>query len=507
MSIVSVALILAALALQPVSQVAASATDGTIDSTNRYAWSENAGWIDFGSTLGDVRITDSALSGYAWGETIGWISLNCSNTNSCATVDYKVTNNGEGTLGGYAWSENVGWIDFDPTNGGVTISSAGVFSGYAWGELVGWIVFNCSNESSCATVDYKVLTDWRPQSSSERASGHGGGSNRVRLNRLRSGGGGGPVAATEPATQTVFVPDYTGLITGHIRSEEDYGERPPPDSRRIAQVRQAIVEHFAQQLAQAEELEQVSEVVRDAWEASDEHPPSDAVRHLARAERKVAERKSDRMTSTTKIAERRGLLVSLVDNTPILYTDVPTDSWYAPYIAFVVEERIAQGYENPRDTQTREFGVGDPITHAEIIKMAFEAAGTDTSGVPPPRNVSAQGTWAAPYIAGAEARGMAMITPDLDVHSPATRGEVIWTILEVMGIPVRRSGANNGSSFFTDLPDSHPHADAINIASTYGFISGDTDAAGNALGTVRPDDQINRAEASKIIALVKEVLR
>src|SRR6185369_7308926 len=82
--------------------VFASSTDGTIDSTNRYAWNENAGWIDFGASSGNVHVTDSALSGYAFSELMGWISLNCSNTSSCGTVDYKVSNNSEGSLSGYA---------------------------------------------------------------------------------------------------------------------------------------------------------------------------------------------------------------------------------------------------------------------------------------------------------------------------------------------------------------------------------------------------------------------
>ena len=39
--------------------VFASSTDGTIDSTYKYAWSENVGWINFGTTEGNVHITDS----------------------------------------------------------------------------------------------------------------------------------------------------------------------------------------------------------------------------------------------------------------------------------------------------------------------------------------------------------------------------------------------------------------------------------------------------------------
>lgn len=148
----------------------ASNTNGTIDNTSRYVSSENLGWIDFGTSEGVVTVTDSALSGYAWSETTGWISLNCSNTSSCATVDYKVANNGEGTLSGYAYGENIGWIQFAPTGGGVTIDSSGDFAGYAWSENTGWIVFNCSTTSSCGTVSYKVNTDWRPASA--RSSGN-----------------------------------------------------------------------------------------------------------------------------------------------------------------------------------------------------------------------------------------------------------------------------------------------------------------------------------------------
>src|SRR5262245_9414884 len=122
------------------------AATGSIDATYRYAWGENVGWIDFGSSQGNVIVNDDQLTGYAWGENVGWISLNCSNTSSCATVDYKVSNAPNGQLSGYAWSENAGWINFSPGFGvDPKINTAGEFTGYAWGENVGWINFNCSN--------------------------------------------------------------------------------------------------------------------------------------------------------------------------------------------------------------------------------------------------------------------------------------------------------------------------------------------------------------------------
>lgn len=122
-----------------------SVSNGTIDSTYRYAWGENVGFIDFGSEAGDVHISDSSLSGYAYSDSIGWINLSA------------VTNNGEGIFSGYAWGENVGFIDF----GHVTIDNDGVFEGYAWGESIGFILFG--------TGSNKVTTDWRKVRSSARA--------------------------------------------------------------------------------------------------------------------------------------------------------------------------------------------------------------------------------------------------------------------------------------------------------------------------------------------------
>lgn len=136
-------LIIAGLANSSVF-VFASITNGTIDSTYKYAWADEIGWINFGASGGSVQITDSAFTGYAWSENYGWINLNPSTSG--------VANNGEGTLSGYAWGENVGWINFS----GVTINSEGQFTGAATGDVVGTINFNCSG---C-----EVKTDWRPVS-------------------------------------------------------------------------------------------------------------------------------------------------------------------------------------------------------------------------------------------------------------------------------------------------------------------------------------------------------
>jgi hypothetical protein len=107
----------------------------------KYAWAENAGWINFKPAQGSgVTVTDTAVAGMAWGENIGWINL--------SPTGGGVIRDGDGNLSGYAWGENVGWINFAPGNGGVKVDPlTGLFSGWAWGENIGWINFSIGQRS------------------------------------------------------------------------------------------------------------------------------------------------------------------------------------------------------------------------------------------------------------------------------------------------------------------------------------------------------------------------
>ena len=129
-----------------------AAASSNIDPEAKWAWSTNAGWINFNPPNGGVTVCDDHLEGYAWGENVGWIRMGTHT--GCAThtygntsaVDYGVNRDEDGHLSGYAWGTNVGWINFDPDGDeGVSIDPvSGDFSGYAWGENVGWINFNSS---------------------------------------------------------------------------------------------------------------------------------------------------------------------------------------------------------------------------------------------------------------------------------------------------------------------------------------------------------------------------
>jgi len=127
-----------------------------INATNKYAWSETTGWLNFLPTYGGVTVNPTYLSGTVWHERIGWLQLGASAGgpygNSTAT-NWGVNQDVSGNLSGYAWSETLGWINFSPTHGGVNINLlTGAFSGYAWAERFGWINFN--NSSPAYYVSY-----------------------------------------------------------------------------------------------------------------------------------------------------------------------------------------------------------------------------------------------------------------------------------------------------------------------------------------------------------------
>ena len=139
-------------------------------------WARNAtrGYIDFNPSFGNIRIPVGSgdLTGKAYNSGTGWISLNCLNTDDCATNNYKVSSDDSGNLSGWASSEYDGWISFSCTTGGtsppgsnvcgtdnygVTINTlTGEFSGKAKNATIGYIYFNCTANNECATYDYRV---------------------------------------------------------------------------------------------------------------------------------------------------------------------------------------------------------------------------------------------------------------------------------------------------------------------------------------------------------------
>ena len=170
--------------------------------------------VSFFVGVSEVKTSSSEnVSGYAWSENIGWISFNCTNQDTCGSVDYGVDIAQDGIFSGHAWSEHVGWISFNASDlsgcpsgtcqaemnlgtGEISgwakvltsdewISLRGTtpdyglslnmatkkFEGWAWGsDVVGWVSFNCINQGVCATSDYKVIAMFSLPPSAENLS-------------------------------------------------------------------------------------------------------------------------------------------------------------------------------------------------------------------------------------------------------------------------------------------------------------------------------------------------
>lgn len=156
---------LSILTLLPAGAALAENIDPNNDGS-KYAWSENLGWLNArpsGPGGPGLQVSISGLTGWMWAENAGWVTLSCTNTSTCGTSSYGVSNDGCGRLSGRAWSENTGWIEFapstcggDPTCGVWINPTTGNFTGRAWSENAGWITF-----SATSPTPYRVATSWR----------------------------------------------------------------------------------------------------------------------------------------------------------------------------------------------------------------------------------------------------------------------------------------------------------------------------------------------------------
>lgn len=371
-------------------------------------------------------------------------------------------------------------------------------------QSVSYVSPSYSNASPGETITATSSTDggnntnWTITAPTADSSSSNGGwlSNKQARERIQAKS----VPKTPPTLSDVGIADQiietvATTVGGILDKSMRTAYEPSEISRRVQQVAAALADRFHQGITQFRLSQQQSqETLKTSAPSLD-----DTQRKLLRAERTVADRSLTQLTASA-IGEKRGLLVAVVKSEQVVFADVPVDSWFAPFISVVIEEDIATGYEDVDGKPTGEFGVTNAVTYAEMLKMALQSASIELTGGSP-RNVSAQGTWASSYAAQAEEMSLDVFGADRDVHSPATRAEVIHTLLEVLGLPI----APNAVSPFTDLPDTHPYAKSIATASLYGLISGDTGSDGNTLGTVRPDDTINRAEVAKTIALLQKL--
>lgn len=176
------------------------------------------------------------------------------------------------------------------------------------------------------------------------------------------------------------------------------------------------------------------------------------------------------------------------------FNDVVQGAWYERYVQNVAQWGIVSGYKDVQGRSLNRFGPSDPVTIAQILKMALEGAQVDeTQCGSSPQHPQAQGHWAAQYVACGEQKNMRILRTFPNLDRPALRGEVLVIIHDAFGDRVPPL-----LSMFDDTAG-HPYEADIAYDSVLGIISGDTDRWGNSIGIFRPNDEVNRAEAAKII--------
>jgi len=196
----------------------------------------------------------------------------------------------------------------------------------------------------------------------------------------------------------------------------------------------------------------------------------------------------------THAADFSDVLVQLDDITGTVFRDVDEDDWFHPYVASLADWDIVSGFKDQAGRLTGEFKPSNPVTTAEILKMAAEAAEIDPqeclqfSG-------NLQGShWASAYVwCALERHARVLARGDLNIDRPASRAEVLAILHDIFGddvLPIYSS--------FSDT-EGHEYEADIAHANLFGIVSGDTYPNGVEKGTFRPNDQINRAEAAKVI--------
>ncbi len=202
-----------------------------------------------------------------------------------------------------------------------------------------------------------------------------------------------------------------------------------------------------------------------------------------------------------------GVVSFRIAGVPYLLNDVPVGAWFAPYVRSVAEQGIVSGYKDADGMPTGIFGPARNVSIEELAKMSIEASRIDKAGcTAAAKNPAAAQSWSSLYIACAEEHSFAVYSDGTaDLKRPATRGEVVMTILQAFGVPPR--DIKGTTPIFKDVDSSTLFSSAINTAVQDNIVSGYTDAAGNPTGFFGPDKSINRAEIAKMLSIAVQVYR
>jgi len=186
----------------------------------------------------------------------------------------------------------------------------------------------------------------------------------------------------------------------------------------------------------------------------------------------------------------------IIKGETVVFRDVPQTAWFATYVQQAAEAGIVNGYEDGQNHYTGRFGPENSVTVAEALKIAVEGAGYDAPLYGAMIDSGVRSHWASPYVSVAKAEGFSVSTRNSHLDRPATRAEVAEIFTSAFDVDIN---VQNVGNLYRDVPESTTNAASIEALSRDDVVSGDTDVNGQATGTFRPLDPINRAEVVKIV--------
>lgn len=186
----------------------------------------------------------------------------------------------------------------------------------------------------------------------------------------------------------------------------------------------------------------------------------------------------------------------------LAFVDVPKDAWFTPYIETVARRGIITGYKDSNGSFTGLFGPGNPVTLGELSKISHVFGDVDPQFAKGDLlNKSATGKWFATFIVSAEQRGWGVFqNSQQELSQPATRGQVVATLLQVMDTPA----AWPKGGVFDDVKRNTPFAGAIETAASLKLVSGVNSGKDEKSSNFAPLAPITRAELSKLLVTFAE---
>ncbi len=210
-------------------------------------------------------------------------------------------------------------------------------------------------------------------------------------------------------------------------------------------------------------------------------------------------RKSDREGAKELISKLKSLLakneeLSTKGDEAYQFADVRLndDDWYFDHVIKLKNEGHVSGYKDENGELTGDFGPGNDVTLAEVLKMTYEGSkkGGDSGSS---SYKSAKGHWAEKYLRRAENEGLDKYVNFDDINRPATREDVAIIVGEGFELVDKHSACESPFADYKGNYKCH-----LESAKEHGVFTGTGE------GLFEGNRSINRAEVSKVINIAIE---